>query len=78
MRHIIEMNSGEEDLKDTSAEVVRQNDIRVNLMEPGNESFKKLSFILEDVDGCILLLLQPLLKVKRPWLLVEHPNHSEA
>ena len=78
MWDVVEMNSCKKDLKHTSTEVVRQNNIWVNLVESSDEGLKKLPFILEEIDRGIFLLLQPLLQIKRPRLLVQLPNHREA
>lgn len=77
MRYVEELESCHDYLKDASAQVVGQQHVRVELEQLRDESLEHLSFGLKYLDRAIVLLLELLLQVKRPWLFVKLPHDAE-
>ena len=70
MRNVEELKSCHDNFKDTAAQVVGKEHIRVQLEELGDESFQHLSLGFECLHGSVVFLLELLLKIERPRLFI--------
>jgi len=71
-------DSIKQDLNDAAAEVVRDNKIRVELMELADESFQHHSLVQERRNVRMTLLFDALLQVRREWQRVKFSDQREV
>ena len=65
MGYIQVLDSCHEQLKNTTAQVMGQEYIGINLMKPSNQCLNHLLLTAEDMDHSVCLLLEFLLQIER-------------
>ena len=70
-------NPRQQHLDDTTAQIVRNEEVRVDQMQLADECLQHLTLVLEDRDIGVLPVLDFLLQIERQWLLVEFSEQGE-
>ena len=72
-----QLNPGQESFNHRAAKVVRDNQIRINLVQSSDERLKHLLLVVEDHDGGTGLL-RLLMSVERQWNSVQLTKHGKC
>ena len=71
-------DSRQQHLDDRTAQIVRNEEVRVDQMQLADECLQHLTLVLEDRDIGVFPVLDFLLQIKRQWLLVEFSEQGEG
>ena len=78
MRNFQHLNPCHQDLKHTSAKIMRKQDIRIYHEEFRNKCLHQLFFIVEELNVWLIVLFKFLLEIEWPWVAWQAANQTET